>query len=49
MMSRPLQPENCGFLPLPIESAPDINVARHADAQEKNCHRQNQEDYQALL
>ena len=32
IMGRPLQPENGGFLPLPIESAPDINVARHADA-----------------
>jgi hypothetical protein len=49
VMGRPLQPEYGSFLPLPIERAPDIKVARRADAEEKNRYRQDQEDYQALL
>ena len=48
-MGGPLQPENGGFLPLSKDSAPDIKVARCPDAEEKNRHRQDQEDYQALL
>ena len=49
MMGRPLQSENGGFLPLLIETAPDIKIAPDPDGRQEGRHRQDQKDYQALL